>query len=66
LQRDQVIELVAAIWSGGKPESSSRGDLLDRTFERSSGDVVAFVCDDEPVAFGKRQNEALQVRSNHR
>ena len=67
LQRDQVVELVAAVWSSGQPEPSARRDLLDGVFERRSWDVVALVHNHQSVAAGElldvlRAGQGLQHR----
>ncbi len=53
LEGDQVIELVAAVRGGGEPEPAAGRDLLDGVLERRSGDVVALVHDDQPIAAGE-------------
>jgi hypothetical protein len=47
LHGDQVVELVAAVRSGGQPEPAPGRDLLDRVPERGGRDVMAFVGDDQ-------------------
>ena len=53
LQRDEVVELVAAVGGGGQAEPAAGGDLADGVLEGGGRDVVALVDDDQPVAGGQ-------------
>ena len=49
LPRDEVVELVAPVRSGGKAEPAARRDLPDGVLERCGRDVVAFVGNHQAV-----------------
>ena len=59
LHGDQVVELVAPVWGGGKPEPAACRDLLDRVLECGSRNVVTFIGDDQPVTGGQRGDVVL-------
>ncbi len=59
MQRDQVVELVAAVGRCGQSQPASGGDLRDGVRERCRWHVVAFVHDDEAVRLGPRSRVVI-------
>jgi hypothetical protein len=59
LERDQAVELVAAVGRGGQPEPSTRRDLFDGMLEARRRDVMAFIRDHQSIAAGEELDVVL-------